>query len=146
MESFDMRKQYHFCESKDGLLAWDVHRLICLTKGIQPCLVDLTTIRELDEPYWYSSEAPAPTCRDLIDHMRLVEAAELMYPIILSPDGRVMDGMHRVAKALLLSQSQILAIRLHTMPEPDYIGIDPDELPYDDAESGLHEQEFLKDE
>ena len=33
--------------------------------------------------------------------MRLVERAELAYPIILAPDGRVLDGMHRVAKALL---------------------------------------------
>lgn len=128
-----MRKQYHFRKSKDGLLAWDVHRLICLTKDIQPCAVDLSTIREVDEPYWYSAENQPPTCRDLIDHMRLVEAADLIYPIILSPDGRVMDGMHRVAKALLQSQSHIMAVRLQTMPEPDFIGVDPDELPYDDA-------------
>ena len=128
-----MRKQYHFRESKEGLLAWDVHRLIDLVKDIQPCAVDLSAIREVDEPYWYSTKDPLPTCRDLIDHMRLVEATDLIYPIILSPDGRVMDGMHRVAKALLQGQPHIMAVRLQTMPEPDYIGVDPDDLPYDDA-------------
>lgn len=63
--------------------------------------------------------------------MRLVDATDLAYPIILSPDGRVMDGMHRVAKALLQNQRRIMAVRLPSMPEPDYIGVDPDDLPYD---------------
>jgi hypothetical protein len=128
-----MRKQYHFRESKEGLLAWDVHRLIDLANDIQPCAVALSEIAEIDEPYWYDAEDPPPTCRNLIEHMRLVEATDLGYPIILSPDGRVMDGMHRVAKALLVGQTSIMAVRLHTMPEPDYVGVDPDDLPYDDA-------------
>lgn len=126
-----MRKQYHFRESKDGLLAWDVHRLIDLAKGIAPGPVDLSAIREVDEPYWFDAEDPPPTCRDLIEHMRLVDATDLAYPIILSPDGRVMDGMHRVAKALLQNQRRIMAVRLPSLPEPDYIGVDPDDLPYD---------------
>ena len=128
-----MRKQYHFRESKEGLLAWDVHRLIDLANDVQPCAVALSDITEIDEPYWYDAEAPPPTCRDLVEHMRLVEATDLGYPIILSPDGRVMDGMHRVAKALLAGHTSIMAVRLHTMPKPHYVGVDPDNLPYDDA-------------
>ena len=128
-----MRKQYHFRKSKGRLLAWDVHQLVDLAKNIQPCAVELSAIREIDDPYWYSAEDPPPTCRDLIGHMRLVEAADLTCPIILSPDGMVMDGMHRVTKALLQGQTRIMAVRLQTMPEPDYIDIDPDDLPYDDA-------------
>ncbi|WP_199851011.1 MULTISPECIES: hypothetical protein [unclassified Halomonas] len=107
-----MRKQYHFRESKDGLLAWDVHRLIDLAQTRQPLAVQLSDIQEVDESYWYNADDPPPTCRDLVDHMRLVEATDLAYPIILSPDGRVMDGMHRVAKALLLGRTEIMALRL----------------------------------
>jgi len=57
---------------------------------------------------------------------------DLTFPIILSSDGRVMDGMHRVCKALLQSLSDIEAVRFVDDPEPDYIGIDPDDLPYTD--------------
>jgi len=36
-----------------------------------------------------------------------------------------MDGMHGVAKAILHGHSEIMAVRLQAMPEPDYIGVDP---------------------
>ncbi|MCD9096457.1 hypothetical protein LU699_17905 [Luteimonas fraxinea] len=125
-----MRKQYHFRESERGLLAWDVHRLIELTRNVEPSEVELSEIREIDEPYWYDADDSLPTCRDLMEHMRLVEATDLAYPIILSPDGRVMDGMHRVVKALLQERTTIMATRLSVMPAPDYIGCEPDDLPY----------------
>lgn len=41
-----------------------------------------------------------------------------------------MDGMHRVARALLEGHSTVLAKRLPVMPEPDYRGVRPEELPY----------------
>ncbi len=59
-------------------------------------------------------------------------AADLAYPILLDSAGRVMDGMHRVGKALLLGHSHIEARRFAVDPAPDYQGCDPDTLPYDD--------------
>ncbi|MFB9067765.1 hypothetical protein [Pseudofulvimonas gallinarii] len=126
-----MRKQYHFRRGEAGLMAWDVHRLIELCRGLPKEDVPLSAIRELDEPYWFGMGQAGPTCRELVEHMRLVEAADLAYPVILSPDGQVMDGMHRIARALLLGHSHVRAFRLKAMPEPDHVGIDPDELPYD---------------
>lgn len=128
-----MRKQYHFRKSDEGLLAWDVHRLIELTQAIKPHAIPLSSIREIDEPYWFAMDDPAPTCRDVIEHMQLVEATDLAYPIILSADSRIMDGMHRVVKAVLQGQSHIMAVQFSETPEPDYIGIDPDDLPYNGA-------------
>jgi hypothetical protein len=43
-----------------------------------------------------------------------------------------MDGMHRVLKALMRGESHILAVRFLTDPEPDFVGVDPDDLPYDE--------------
>lgn len=91
--------------------------------------VSLTEIRELDEPYWYSVEAK-PTCRDIAEHARMIEEADLAWPIILSSDKRVMDGMHRVLKALNLGQSTIRAVIFEVDPEPDYVDVQPDDLPY----------------
>ena len=63
------------------------------------------------------------------DHAKLIEKADLRFPIILSADGRVMDGMHRVAKATLMGQLTIEAVRFASDPEPDFVGYGPDELP-----------------
>ena len=54
---------------------------------------------------------------------------DFTFPIILSRDGRVMDGMHRVCKALLLGQRDIEAVRFTQDPAPDYVGVHPDDLP-----------------
>ena len=126
-----MRKQYHFRPSERGLLAWDVDRLVELAKDLPLVQVPLSDIRELDEPFWFGGGSAAATCRAIAEHARLINAADLSFPIILSSDRRVMDGMHRVAKAALLGQSTVTAAQFAADPEPDFIGLGPDELPYD---------------
>jgi len=127
-----MRKQYHFRASERGLLAWDVHRLVRLTAGLPREVVPLGAIRELDEPYWFGAGPADATCRAVAEHARLIAEVDPAFPIILSSDGRVMDGMHRVARALLEGRGAVEAVRFEVDPEPDYVGVDPDDLPYDD--------------
>lgn len=125
-----MRKQYHFRGGDQGLLAWDVDNLIRLTVNLEAIEHPLSAIHELDEPYyWYDLEGDKPTCKSIADHIRLVQTTDLAYPIILCPAGRVMDGMHRVVKVFLEGRSHLLAYRLPVLPEPDYIGVDPGDLP-----------------
>lgn len=54
----------------------------------------------------------------------------MSFPIILSADGRIMDGMHRVGKAYLRGQKYIKAVQFTKDPELDYMGVNPDDLPY----------------
>lgn len=122
-----MRKQYHFRESPQGVLAWDVDRLVELAEPLAVEMVAVAEIGELDEAYWFDA---APTCREIVDHMRLVNECDLQYPILLCANGRVMDGMHRVAKALLIGESHIRARRFCQTPSPDFVGRGPDQLPY----------------
>jgi hypothetical protein len=124
-----VRKQYHFRPSSNGLRAWDIDRLVMLTKGLPTIQVPLGAIGELDEPYWYD-HGYIPTCRNVAEHARLINEADLAFPIILSSDGRVMDGMHRVAKAATEGHDTISARQFAQDPEPDYVGVDPDKLPY----------------
>jgi hypothetical protein len=131
--SVDMRKQYHLRPSASGLLAWDVDRLIALTADLVPMLVPLDAIRELDEPFWFGAGSAPATCRAVADHARLIIEADTRHPIILGADGRVMDGMHRVAKAYLERRGAILAVQLDVDPEPDFVGVDEDALPYEDG-------------
>ena len=124
-----MRKQYHFRPSPNGFYAWDVDRLIRLSSLIAPVSISLEQISELDEPYWFTSANP-PTCRLIAGHFRLMSEADLRYPIILCAQGRLMDGMHRVTKALYLGEKTILSVRFEETPEADYVDVVPDDLPY----------------
>jgi hypothetical protein len=123
-----MRKQYFFRRSDRGLLAWDVDRLVELTKDLPRRAVPLTHIRELDA-VWYGDEE-RQTWRAMVAHIRLIDAADLSYPIILAANGDVMDGMHRTAKALLEGRATIEAVQFAQDPEPDHVGRGPDDLPY----------------
>jgi hypothetical protein len=131
-----MRKQYHFRPSARGLQAWDVDRLVALTRNLPRIRVPLNAIRELDEPYWFSSGNNDATCRAVTEHAQFIAEADLSFPIILSSDGRVMDGMHRVAKALLNGSTSIEAVQFQHDPEPDYVGVRPEDLPYESHASG----------
>lgn len=115
-------------------MAWDIDRLVALTKHSARIHVPLTAIRELDASF-SSEQEGTPTWRAVVEHARLITAADLSFPIILSSDGRVMDGMHRVAKAVLLGRATIEAVQFTDDPEPDYVGVHPHELPYDEAPS-----------
>jgi hypothetical protein len=128
-----MRKQYHFRPSARGFNAWDVDRLVKLTRDFPRLQVSLDAIRELDETFWFGGGDATPTCRAVIEHARLIEATDLRFPIILSSSGRVMDGMHRVGKALLQGRASIQAVQFADDPEPDYVDVHPNELPYEEA-------------
>ncbi len=125
-----MRRQYHFRQVGQDTYIWDVHHLVELTKTFVIKKVTLADIRELNEAYWFSDQFP--TTQQIIEHFQLVQDADLSYPIILCAEGRLMDGMHRIAKACLLKQEHILAVQFEQTPEPDFINVDEDELVYDD--------------
>jgi len=125
-----MRKQYHFRPTPRGVLIWDVDRLVDLSKSFSLIELPLSEIRELDESFWFDAEGDMPTCRRIALHAKLISETDLDHPIILSQNGRVMDGMHRVCKALIEGIETIQAVRFDLDPEPDYIDVSPDDLPY----------------
>lgn len=124
-----LHQQYHFRNSERGLLAWDVLKLIELSKDFEVIQVPLSSIEELKEVYWFSLGAP-PIMEEIAQHAKQIYEADTSYPIVLCPEGRVMDGMHRVCKAFLESHKTISAVKFAELHEPDYIGKNPDELPY----------------
>lgn len=126
-----VRKQYHFWPGDTGLDAWDVDRLIQLSESLPVKKVDVSSIEEIDTVYWFSDETNPPTVRSVVDHARLIEEVDMSYPIILGHDGRVMDGMHRIGRALLEEQETIDAVQFEEPIPPDYRNCHPDDLPYD---------------
>jgi hypothetical protein len=80
--------------------------------------VPLASLVDLDEVFW---EDPL-TVRQAISHLRRILQADLSCPIILSASGHVMDGYHRIAKAIIDGHTDILAVQFNWDPPPD----DPD--------------------
>jgi hypothetical protein len=69
-----MRKQYYFRPSSLGLLAWDVDRLIQLSRAFPVRAVPLAEIQELDAAV-FGEDEPA-TWRSFASHLRLVQEIE----------------------------------------------------------------------
>jgi hypothetical protein len=127
-----MRKQYHFWPGSTGLDAWDVDRLIRLSADLPVITVPLADIWELDTPYWSLPGSGPATVNEIIGHLRLIRDVDASHPVILGSDGRVMDGMHRIARAVLEGRTTIHAVRFSTLPEPDHRNCRPEDLPYDE--------------
>ena len=125
-----MRKQYNFWPGREGLDAWDVDRLIKLSADLLVHDVPLTSIHEIDTAYWFNHEGDVPTVNKIVEHFRLIQEVDMSYPIILNVDGRVMDGMHRIARAVLEGQLTISAVQFDYQPEPDFLNCAPADLPY----------------
>ncbi len=125
-----IRPQYHFRPTGDDILIWDVRRLISLAENLPVVQVPLAEIRELDETYWFSPTGYQPTVRSVADHAALINAADLSYPILLCSEGRVMDGMHRVARAHIDGLSHISARQFTVTPPHDHMNIAADDLSY----------------
>jgi hypothetical protein len=128
-----MRKQYHLWPTANGFDAWDVDRLIELSADHPVEDVDVADIAEVDRVYWFNGSSDQPTVRKVAEHAQLIAEVDPSHPIILGPDGRVMDGMHRIARALLDGRPVVRAVRLASLPEPDYYDCQPDDLPYDEV-------------
>jgi len=124
-----MRKQYNFRPSVHGLDAWDVDNLIAASSDLPVREVALDSIADVDTDFWFKF-GPTPTVRRIIYQVRLIQEADLSYPIILGSDGRVMDGMHRIARAILEGHTTIKTVRFVAEPEPDYRDCSPEDLPY----------------
>ena len=125
-----MRKQYHFRKVENDTYIWDVDNLVAFTQHFKVKEIPLSNIQELEEAYWYPDTHP--TTQDILEHMQLIQQADLTYPIILCSQGRLMDGMHRVGKAKVLGKDTISAVQFEIDPQADFINVDENDLTYDD--------------
>jgi hypothetical protein len=105
-----------------------VDRLVELSRDLPRKSIPVSAIPALDEPCG-GDDAPL-TWRGIREHMKLIEEADLSFPIILSANGEIMDGRHRVAKAAWEGRTAIEAVQFERDPEPDHVGVRPEELPY----------------
>lgn len=96
---------------KLGRHKWFVARLIQLAR---PLPVMEIPIDHLYVYYKYEDLR----LREMVMHMKAVNDADLSFPIILDEDGDLMDGRHRIMKAMLIGAETIKAVRFQENPSP----------------------------
>ena len=62
---------------------------------------------------------PLTSFAEAVHYFKRVMMADLQYPILLTPEGYVCDGYHRVAQAIVMSHHRMPYIKLTDMPKPD---------------------------
>lgn len=117
--------QKHSRPTPAGRAVWHTERLWSLASALPVQTIAVADIRELDQDCWFGTSY-VPTCRAVAQHAQRIWDADLSCPIILSADGGLMDGGHRLAKAWLLGLPDIQAVRFPIDPEPDYVIPDGD--------------------
>lgn len=105
-----------WCEPKDqccqiGRHIWSVARLHSLAASLP--VMDV----RLDHLYVYYTYEKLKL-RDFVMHMKAVNEADLSYPIIIDEDGDLMDGRHRLMKAMLEGAETIKVVRFEKNPTP----------------------------
>ena len=103
----------------DGRAFWWTERLWRLANDLSVQLLEIADIADFDRDCRFG-DRPA-TCRAVAEHARLIDSADLNYPVILAADGHLMDGGHRIAKAWLHGATHVHAVRFVETPEPDWI-------------------------
>jgi hypothetical protein len=88
-----------------------------MAAGLPIRKVRVRELNALDEVRWFSERMNRlPTCRAVAEHARNIYEVDFRFPIILSPSGVVLDGMHRLCKAFLEGMEEIDAVQLPTLP------------------------------
>ena len=108
----------------------DGKRLLWCTQGLWkeaaqliPFELEIASVRELDQNCWFGLRPP--TLREVLAHFERIQKANLSYPIILNHDGSLMDGGHRLCKAVLAGHTKIRAVQFPFLPAPDEVSDAP---------------------
>jgi hypothetical protein len=100
----------------DNGKVWIVTNLIARAKDLIPFDLPLAAIH-VGSSVW----TPTGSAYGMAHHMRRALDVDTDYPIILDEEGFIMDGWHRVLRALIDGKATIKAVRFDKTPVHDYL-------------------------
>ena len=109
------------CLVQGDVHTWLIQSLVEATASHPVSEVPLSELdHHLDTNGWFD-EGRKPTLRAIADHWKRMQSVDLSFPIIISKEFGLMDGMHRLMKAHATGQKTIKAVLLDETPAPDTI-------------------------
>lgn len=93
----------------DGKRVWKVKSIWKAAEGLESFEWEIPD--SLLKGWTWGSTTPSA-------HVERVLRADLSYPVILHGE-TVLDGMHRICKAVYLGHSTVSAVRVEVLPDPD---------------------------
>jgi hypothetical protein len=114
--------EHGFLESDEqNIYYWKASTLWELSSSLPIEHVALESFDWTNENFQCESLSNPPLWRDIGDHTKRILAADLQYPIVISAEGNVMDGMHRILKCYAFGLPTVKAVRFKENPPPDMI-------------------------
>ncbi|MBR1556503.1 MAG: hypothetical protein IJ647_01885 [Prevotella sp.] len=104
----------NYTRGKERWMASTLYRA-CHNQGLEPFELPLAGI-DLSVLHFSVSSAD-----EFIWQMKRCMECDTNIPIVLDNLGQIADGAHRVCMAIANGEKTILAYRLQTMPEPDFV-------------------------
>jgi len=99
---------------------WRMQTLWDAARGAPIIEVDIAALGVLDEVVWFGGPKDVrPTVRTVAERAADIYRADLSFPIIMTRDGVVLDGAHRIARAYLEGKTHLSAAVLDACPPPD---------------------------
>lgn len=106
-------------EDADHLYYWRASTLWRLAESLPVQAIPLDTFDWTNANFQFGPPRQPMLWRDVGDEARRILNADLKYPIILSAEGNVMDGMHRILKCYVFGAPTVPAVRFVQTPPPD---------------------------
>lgn len=100
---------------RSGDKVWCVSNLIERAKSLKPFDLPLAAVY-IGSEVW----TPEGSVAGVAFHMRRALDVNTEYPIILDAEGFIMDGWHRVLRAIIDGKTTIKAVRFDATPPHDY--------------------------
>ncbi len=112
-----MSKQ-KYVEINDNVKStWFIERIWQLSESLPVEEIPIAQINGPDEVTWFNLDGPLPTCREVAMHCQRINNADISYPVILTSDYRVFDGMHQIAKKIMMGEQTVLVMRFRQNPQ-----------------------------
>ena len=97
---------------------YNVHACISMSSELEAFDLDIKSMN-----LSYARPNNEDSLKSFVAHMKSVMDADLGYPILLNEDGAIIDGRHRLCKALYLGLDTIKAKRFKSDDDASYFWV-----------------------
>ena len=115
-----MTDEHGYIEQDDQYVYyWSAVRLWELAAELAVEAIPLDDFDWSNDNFQYTSPDDPILWRTIGNEARRILDAALRHPVILSAEGNVMDGMHRILKCYVFGLPSVPAVRFEETPVPD---------------------------